>query len=237
MFNVVRNVINTIIRLIKNDKNYQLSPHLSLLDLLSISFTKGIHLIRGFLFQVISFRKLHVIFMASGVKLLNRRHLKVGGTLTIGRNVTIDSLSFEGVKFGNNVNIPDGSFFRCTGVISDLGKGLVVGNNTGFGHYNFINAQGGVEIGDDVIMGSHVSILAENHNFDDFDEPIRLQGVTRKGIVIESNVWIGANVTILDGVRIHTGSVIGAGSVVTKSIPPNSVAVGSPCKVIKTRES
>lgn len=233
---MIRHIINSIIRFIKNDKSYQLSPQLSLIDLLSISFVKGIHLLRGFVFQLISVKKPKAMFIASGVKLLNRRHLNVCGTLTIGRNVTIDSLSSEGVKLGNNVNIPDGSFFRCTGVISDLGKGLIVGNNTGFGHYNFINAQGGVEIGDDVIMGSHVSILAENHNFDNLDEPIRLQGVTRKGIVIESNVWIGANVTILDGVRIHSGSVIGAGSVVTKSIPANSLAVGSPCKVIKTRE-
>jgi acetyltransferase-like isoleucine patch superfamily enzyme len=236
MINVVRSIINSIIRLIKNDKGYQLSPHLSLPDLLSISFVKCIHLVRGFLFQVISLKKLNVVFIASGVKLLNRRHLKVCGPLTIGRNVTIDSLSLEGIKLGSNVNIPDGSFIRCTGVISALGKGLTVGNNTGFGHYTFINAQGGVEIGDDVIMGSHVSILAENHKFDSLDEPIRMQGVSRKGIVIESNVWIGANVTILDGVRIHTGSIIGAGSVVTKSIPPNSLAVGSPCKVIKTRE-
>ena len=236
MSNVVRDIINSMIRFIKKDNSYQLSPHLSLLDLLSISFIKAIHLIRGFIVQLISLKKPKVMFIASGVKLLNRRHLNVCGTLTIGRNVTIDSLSSEGVKLGHNVNIPDGSFIRCTGVISELGKGLTVGNNTGFGHYNFINAQGGVEIGDDVIMGSHVSILAENHNFDNLDEPIRLQGVTRKGIVIESNVWIGANVTILDGVRIHSGSVIGAGSVVTKSIPANSLAVGSPCKVIKTRE-
>jgi acetyltransferase-like isoleucine patch superfamily enzyme len=236
MMNVLRNTINFIIRLIKNDKGYELSPQLSLLDLLSISFVKSIHLIRGFVFQLISLKKPNVIFIAPGVKILNRRHLKVCGPLTIGRNVTIDSLSIEGIRLGSNVNIPDGSFIRCTGVISQLGKGLVVGNNTGLGHYTFINAQGGVEIGDDVIMGSHVSILAENHEFSSLDEPIRLQGVSRKGIVIESNVWIGANVTILDGVRIHSGSVIGAGSVVTKSIPPNSLAVGTPCKVVKTRE-
>lgn len=236
MTGVARSIINFIIRLIKKDKDYQISSQLGILDLLSISFIKSIDLIRGFLFQLSLLKKLNIIFIASGVKLLNRRHLNVCGTLTIGRNVTIDSLSLEGVKLGSNVNIPEGCFFRCTGVISELGKGLNVGNNTGFGHYTFINAQGGVEIGDDVIMGPNVSILAENHKFDSLDEPIRLQGVSRKGIVIESNVWIGANVTILDGVRIHTGSVIGAGSVVTKSIPPNSLAVGTPCKVIKSRE-
>ena len=232
---MVRNTINFVIRIIKNDKSYQLAPTLSLIDLMSISFIRIIHLIRGFLFQLISLMRPKFIFMATGIKILHRRKLSVAGTLTVGRNVTIDCLSLEGVKFGSNVNIPDGSYIRCTGVISALGKGLTVGNNTGFGHYTFINAQGGVVIGNDVIIGSNVKILAENHKFDNLEVPIRLQGVSRQGITIDSNVWIGANVTILDGVHIHSGSVIGAGSVVTTSIPENSVAVGVPCKVIKKR--
>jgi len=173
--------------------------------------------------------------MASSARISHSHMLTLTGTTTIGASVKIDCLSIDGVKLGHNVSIPSGTFIRCTGVVSDVGVGLSIGNNTGLGHYNFINAQGGVVIGSDVIVGPYVSFLAENHRFDDSEMLIRQQGVSRKGIVIEDNVWIGANVTILDGVEIGEGTVIGAGSVVTKSIPKNSVAIGSPCKVVKSR--
>lgn len=78
-------------------------------------------------------------------------------------------------------------------------------------------------------------IIGANHRFSDVTKLIKEQGVETKGIIIESDVWIGANCCVLDGVTIGRGSVIGAGSIVTKSIPPMSVAVGNPCRVIKQR--
>ncbi|MDF1515350.1 MAG: DapH/DapD/GlmU-related protein, partial [Anaerolineae bacterium] len=69
------------------------------------------------------------------------------------------------------------------------------------------------------------------------DVPIRLQGESRQGIVIEDNCWIGGHAVILDGVRIGSGSVIGAGSVITKDIPANSFVVGNPARVIRERTS
>jgi acetyltransferase-like isoleucine patch superfamily enzyme len=65
--------------------------------------------------------------------------------------------------------------------------------------------------------------------------PIRHQGVSRKGIKIGKNCWIGSKVTVLDGVTIGTGSIIAAGSVVTKSFPENSIIGGVPAKLLKTR--
>jgi acetyltransferase-like isoleucine patch superfamily enzyme len=67
------------------------------------------------------------------------------------------------------------------------------------------------------------------------DRPIRDQGVTNKGIVIDDDVWVGSNVTFLDGVHVGTGCVIGAGAVVTKDLPPYSVAAGVPARVIDNR--
>lgn len=84
-------------------------------------------------------------------------------------------------------------------------------------------------------IAAHTVIIPANHNFDRMDLPISRQGLTTKGINIGNDVWIGANVVILDGVEIGDGCVIGASSVVTKSIPNNSVAVGNPAKVIKSR--
>ena len=84
-------------------------------------------------------------------------------------------------------------------------------------------------------VGAHVDILAENHNFDDPELPINQQGVKRRGVVIGEDCWIGNRATVLDGVRIGRGSVIGAAAVVTGDIPEFSVAVGSPARVLRDR--
>jgi acetyltransferase-like isoleucine patch superfamily enzyme len=96
---------------------------------------------------------------------------------------------------------------------------------------------GGCTIGDDCRVSSHVKFLAVNHVFTDPDTPIRAQGVTARGIVLENDVWIGAGAVVLDGVRIGQGSVLGAGSVITKCLPPYSVAVGNPARVIRSRRA
>jgi galactoside O-acetyltransferase len=74
------------------------------------------------------------------------------------------------------------------------------------------------------------------HRFDRTDVPIHGQGVTSRGVVIEDNVWIGMNVSILDGVRIGNGSIVGAGAVVTKDVPANAIVVGNPARVLRFRE-
>ena len=94
---------------------------------------------------------------------------------------------------------------------------------------------GQVTIGKDVLIAPNCMILAGNHGFEDPDILINRQPIMRKPIVIEDNVWIAGRCNITAGVTIGHGSVIGAGSVVTKDIPPMSVAVGVPAKVIKRR--
>jgi acetyltransferase-like isoleucine patch superfamily enzyme len=84
-------------------------------------------------------------------------------------------------------------------------------------------------------MGQRIGFHSENHNFDRVDIPIREQGVSRQGIRIEDDCWIGANVTFLDGAYVGCGCVIAAGSIVRGTIPPHSVAAGMPAKVIRSR--
>ncbi len=98
------------------------------------------------------------------------------------------------------------------------------------------NDEGTIVIGDDVRIAGHGMIIAANHVFDDPDRPIRTQGLTPKSIRIEDDVWIGGNVNIIAGVTIGRGAVIGAGSVVTRDIPPYAIAVGTPAKVVKSRK-
>ena len=88
------------------------------------------------------------------------------------------------------------------------------------------------------MMGPYVKMYVQNHNFSRTDIPMNQQGNSPvRPIVIGDDVWIGANVIILPGVSIGTGCVIGAGSVVTKSLPEYSVVAGNPAKIIKNRKS
>lgn len=127
---------------------------------------------------------------------------------------------------GTNINIEKGATFS---------RRLSIGNNSGLGVNSRV--QGKVSIGDDVMMGPDVLIYTTNHEFKSIDIPMRLQGYSQeRPVVIGNDVWIGARVIILPGVTVGNGVVIGAGSVVTKDIPPYKVAAGCPAVVVKSRK-
>ena len=113
---------------------------------------------------------------------------------------------------------------------------LSLGKNISIHPLCYIDAQGDISIGSDVSIAHNVSILSFEHDYSDTSKPIADAPCIPKKIIIEDNVWIGAGVRLLGGVRIGTGSVIGASAVVTKDIPPMSVAVGVPAHVIKSRK-
>jgi acetyltransferase-like isoleucine patch superfamily enzyme len=112
-------------------------------------------------------------------------------------------------------------------------SGIRIGRRTFVGEGTIMRGQGGIDIGDNVLFGPGAQVLAVNHVFSDPDTPIMDQGITAKGIVIEDNCWIGAGAIVLDGVRIGRGSCVGAGAVVTSSIPPHSLAIGVPARVTR----
>ena len=112
---------------------------------------------------------------------------------------------------------------------TDCGKNIKIGKNV------FINAcckfqdQGGIEIGDGVLIGHNVTLATLNHD----ERPEFRQNIYPKPIKIGNNVWIGSNATILQGVTIGDGAIIGAGAIVTKDIPKNAIAVGAPAKITR----
>lgn len=116
--------------------------------------------------------------------------------------------------------------FRC-----DYGYNIELGKNF-YANYNFtVLDSGKVKIGDHVLIGPNVSLITVNHPI---DKDFRAKGFEiSKEIIIEKNVWIGANVIINPGVKISENSIIGSGSVVTKNIPENVIAVGNPCKILR----
>jgi len=112
---------------------------------------------------------------------------------------------------------------------TEFGKNTKVGKNVFINSGCHFQDNGGIEIGDGTMFGFNVNITTLNH---DINPKTRLNA-TPKPVIIGKNVWIGANCTILPGVTIGDNSVIGAGSVVVKSIPENAIAVGNPARVIK----
>src|SRR6185437_9532866 len=107
--------------------------------------------------------------------------------------------------------------------------------NSNIGAYCYIGCAGLIRIGSNVLMSPRVSLYAENHNFSDPTRPMKEQGVTREPIVIEDDCWIASHSVVLAGVTIGRGSIVAAGSVVTKSMPPYSIIAGVPARVIKSR--
>lgn len=115
------------------------------------------------------------------------------------------------------------------------GRRLCVGNRSQLGQNSKL--AGKITIGDDVLMGPDVIMMATSHAYSEVEIPINQQGdAEEKEIIIGNDVWIGTRVIILPGVKIGSHSIIGAGSVVTKSFPEYSIVAGNPAKLIKTRE-
>ena len=116
--------------------------------------------------------------------------------------------------------------------VIDNGVGSVtIGDHTLIGLRNTLI--GPVQIGNQVMVAQNVVMSGLNHCFQDTSTPIRQQGVSTAPIVIANDVWIGANVSILAGVTIGEHAVVGAGSVVTKDVPPYTVVAGNPARVMK----
>lgn len=113
---------------------------------------------------------------------------------------------------------------------------LAVGANCWIGIDNTIQANGGVEMGDNVLLGPGVKIWSVNHVYADTKRPIIEQGYEHKRVVIGSNVWIGANAFIMGGAHIGDGVVVSAGSVVgSKDVEPYAIIAGNPARKIGSR--
>jgi len=133
-----------------------------------------------------------------------------------------------GAKVGKNVVIYPGVWIKPA-------SGVVIGDNVDLAKDVLITANGGVSIGDRTLIGYRTQILSINHIIPNDKGRIFGSGHSLKKVTIGHDVWIGANCLILPGVSIGNGSVIAAGSIVTKSIPEYKVVAGVPARVIKDR--
>ena len=118
--------------------------------------------------------------------------------------------------------------FAC---INNAVGDVIIGDHTRIGLHNTII--GPVTIGHHVNLAQGITVTALNHNFEDARKRIDEQGVSTKPVVIEDDIWIGANAVVLPGVTIGHHSVVAAGAVVTKDVAPHSLVAGVPAKIIK----
>lgn len=148
-----------------------------------------------------------------------------------GKNAIIKYYARLDVFPFNDFSIGDNSIIEDFVVINNGVGAVLIGNNVGIGLSNVII--GPVTLGNYVMLAQNIVISGLNHGFEDVTIPPRLQKVTTKQIIINDNVWVGANSSITAGVTIGKNAIIGAGSVVTRDIPAYCVAVGNPARVIK----
>lgn len=228
----MKSIISKLLSFIKSEK-WEFDSRMPNNYIIFFIIGKISMLIRGF-FNFFTFR--HLILIGSDSRVYCKSLMKFSGTINIDRNCIINALSTDGIVFGKNVSIGKFTTIECSGSLKNIGKGLIVGNNVGMGTHGFFGCAGGIIIGNDTIFGNYVSLHSENHIIDDLDKPIRLQGVTRQGILIGKNCWIGAKAIILDGANIGDGCIVAAGAVVTKGYyENNSIIGGVPAKIIKKR--
>ncbi|MGN0623136.1 MAG: sugar O-acetyltransferase [Oscillospiraceae bacterium] len=158
---------------------------------------------------------------------VSQEAIKITSEMNSGYHTPEEIRQFMSELTGSEI---DEGFSLFPPFFSDFGKNIHIGKNV------FVNSgckfqdQGGIFIGDGVLIGHNVVLATLNHDM----SPEKRRGMCPKPIRIGKNVWIGSNSTVLPGVTIGDNAVIGAGSVVTRDVPENMVAAGNPARVIKT---
>ena len=170
--------------------------------------------------------------IGKNVKIVNPQYVSIGNGVEIMDDVTIIARGEGGITIGDNTMIGDRVYLDTQtaewGYIN-IGKSTYIGTGTiMFGHV-------GLDIGSDVLIAQSVNLTPYSHKFDDPDKLIKVQGGHMQKVTIGDDVYVGMGCRIMYSGSIGRGSIIGCGSVVNKEIPPYSVAVGVPAKVIKSR--
>jgi acetyltransferase-like isoleucine patch superfamily enzyme len=185
----------------------------------------------------------HLILRMDGFAAIERDvRLRHARNIRLGRNVYLDQGVYlhacpDGIDIGADTCIMHNSELHVFNFRQLPHAFIKVGRGTFIGESVVIRGQGGVTIGDAVLIAPLAKIVAVNHIFSDLSRPILDQGITAHGIVIEDGAWIGAGAAVLDGVRVGRGAVVGANAVVTRDVPPHCVAVGAPARIVRDLRS
>jgi len=163
------------------------------------------------------------------IALAGNSTFKTGRGVFIPRTVEVRGHDDGRIIIGDEVTIDTGARLAVANKAT-----MSIGNNAGIGPYNILNAFDDLTIGRDTMFGPFININCADHGTDP-GTPMRLQYGTYGPVTIGSDCWLGAGVVVTKGVTIGDGAVIGAGSVVTCDVPPNTIACGVPCRVLRER--
>jgi acetyltransferase-like isoleucine patch superfamily enzyme len=156
----------------------------------------------------------------------------------IGKNVVIDDNVVLDAKGGQDstIRIGDGVVLSRGTVLSCKGGSISIGSKSNFAIGCIVHAGAPVIVGESCLLAAGCYLVGVgNHRFDRTDIPMIAQPSVSQGLTLSNDVWLGAKVVVLDGVTIEQGCVVGACSLVNRSLPPRSIAVGSPARITKQR--
>jgi acetyltransferase-like isoleucine patch superfamily enzyme len=232
----MQNLIERSVERLGKHPSFAFDPQLSALDLIHMASQMMGWTIRGALLRPRLKQANGLVMIGRGVRIRHAGYLQVGKNFVVEDYAEIMALSRQGIVCGNNVTIGAYATIKPSSYYGrNLGEGLHVGDNSNIGRYSYVGCSGLITIGQNVMVSPRVSLYAENHNFRDTSRPMRDQGITREPITIEDDCWVASGAIILAGVTVGRGSVIAAGSVVTRDVPPYSVVGGSPAHIIQSR--
>ena len=166
-----------------------------------------------------------------GVTFLNPQFISLGDSVTIDDHCTLRAKGEPGITIDEGTRLQYGVYLDSETAIGyiHVGKRVYIGTGSSlFGH-------SGLEIGDDTLMAQNITITPYSHKFDDPAQLIKVQGGNTRKMTIGRDCYIGKAVSIVYTADIGEGSVVGSGSVVVRTVPPFSIAVGVPAKVIRKR--
>lgn len=226
----MKKIITHIIR--KRNPVFSFDKNLKQHMILELFIEYFIMRIRGIIVQIrlLSASK---IYVGKNISLKYTSNIKLEKNVRIGNYVTLSGLGSGLLEIKEGAAIGSFSNVIISTSLNNIGQNIHIGHHTSIGEYAYLGGAGGLHIGNECIVGQYFSCHPENHGYNIEDKSFRFQPVTRKGIYIGNNCWIGSKVTILDGVTIGNNCVIAAGSVVTKDIPDNSLVGGIPARIIK----
>lgn len=191
--------------------------------------------VRGWWHRLWNFRKTSgPLFIGKGTDIWFPEKVNFGRWVFLGRYGLLNGLCRDSVRIGDHVTLAEGFWVQGTAQLSNPGASLVIEEHVYIGPRAVLGFHGPVVIGAHTAIGANFQVSAQSHDLD-AREDIATATVPSRGISVGRHCWIGNDVKVLDGVEIGDHVVIGAGSVVTKSIPAGSVAYGVPCKVVRTR--
>ena len=173
------------------------------------------------------------ILVESGARLQYPERIWLGNGVRIASQATLRA----NTEHATGIRIDDGTVVHESALIGANNGQVTIGKHSWIGPFCLIYGNGDVSIGDNVLIAAHTSINTVSHHYERCDIPINDQGIYCDPVNIEDDVWIGMNAVILQGVTIGRGAIVGAGAVVTRDVPPWSVVMGVPARVVSRRSN